>query len=414
MRGSEEKEKKITTGTGNSGTYALLLVSLVLLVLGGLMNWGPEISPGYIFMALCSAFVITGIIGIVRYFMNDEFRRLDSYGFSAGCMMVILGVCGFVRVEEVSGYFVTIIGLTVIATGVVALQSALDLSRMKDVLWIPVLILAVVMTAAGVFVLMNTALDETVMNWIMLLDGGASLLILLYLAIRLHFYNKEAEKLGDVPRVVIFDMDGTLIDTEKIYRKVWPETFSEFGYEMTDEDFLALRSMGRPYSLEYIEEHFGKGAREDYDRMRERRGELFNAYIAEHPIEPRPYAAETLDRLRKKGYRLALATATDEKRTEDYLTKTDLKKYFDKLICATEVKRGKPAPDVYLEACSRMGVKPEEACAVEDNPNGLRSAHDAGMKVLFVPDLTGETDETGEYSDKTFKDLKELGDYLCR
>ena len=410
--GTKETQKEYS-----SNTLGLVLLSAAFLIMGALLIMVPEINIEYIFIAVCGAFIVTGIIGIVRYFRNNDFRRLESYGFSAGCILVILGICGFLRVEVITQYFAVQVGLGIILTGVIALQSALDLSRMKDPLWVPAVVLSVVMTGAGVSVLMYSGLSMNVICWIMLVDGTLSLIIIAYLAIRLHFFNRDIIKVTtqgeDGMPVVIFDMDGTLIDTEKIYRQIWPKVFSEFGYEMKDEDFLALRSLGRPYNYEYIREHFGAAAEKDYDKMKERRLTLFNNYIRENPITEKEGAAETLKRLKKKGYRLAVATATDESRTNEYLKSTGLKDYFEQIICATQVKKGKPAPDVYLEACSRMGAKPEECYAVEDGPNGLESASKAGMKVFFVPDLTGETEQTGKYSDRTFNSLSEVGDYLC-
>ncbi|MCR5304158.1 MAG: HAD-IA family hydrolase [Lachnospiraceae bacterium] len=404
----------------NVGTPTLVLVSLVFIIMGAVLNFFPVVDIEYIFMALCGAFVVTGIIAIVKYFMNDEYKKLGSYGFAAGCLLVILGICGMVRVDVISEYFLTIIGLAVVVTGVIALQSALDLERMKDSLWIFVLVIAVGIVGVGVFVLMAHDPSESFVWWLMIVDGVLNLLIVIYLAARLKSYVKKTEGLDDAgadssagPKVIIFDMDGTLIDTEKIYRKVWPETFKEFGYEMKDEEFLALRSMGRPYSIDYIRKHFGENAVKDYDRMRERRGEKFREYIEKNPITEKKNASKTLKRLKDKGYRLALATATDEKRTAEYLKSTGLDGYFEKIICATQVERGKPAPDVYLEACKRMGVKPGDAYAVEDGPNGLKAAADAGMKVMFVPDLTGPDSETEKYSNRTFKDIEDLGDYLC-
>ena len=75
-----------------------------------------------------------------------------------------------------------------------------------------------------------------------------------------------------------------------------------------------------------------------------------------------------------------------------YLDIIDVKKYFDKIVCATMVKNGKPKPDIYLKACEELGVLPCEAIALEDSPNGIISAHDAGCKAVMVPDLS-EPDE---------------------
>lgn len=89
-------------------------------------------------------------------------------------------------------------------------------------------------------------------------------------------------------------------------------------------------------------------------------------------------------------------TATGPEQAEHNLCTTEIRQYFDAVICATMVERGKPAPDVYAYACHTLGVTPEECYAVEDSPNGVRSAHDAGCRVIMIPDLTQPDKATGK------------------
>lgn len=186
-------------------------------------------------------------------------------------------------------------------------------------------------------------------------------------------------------------MDGTLIDTEKYYRKCWPQAALDCGYYMTDEQALDLRSLGRPFSIERMKEMFGPDA--DYYQIRGRRMELVKEMIAKEGIQCKPNAAKALQLLKDKGYRLAVSTATDLERTTDYLTQVGLLEFFDELVCATMVKQGKPAPDVYLYGCEKLGIRPEEAYAVEDAPNGVKSAYAAGCKVIMIPDQTEPDDQ---------------------
>ncbi len=192
-------------------------------------------------------------------------------------------------------------------------------------------------------------------------------------------------------RTVIFDMDGTLIDTEKIYRIFWPKAMEHFGYEMTEEQWLQLRSLGRPFGSAKLKEWYG----EDFDdsAVRAYRNEIMNAYIAEHGIERKRGAAELLTWLKERGYTCAIATATDPVRTEQYLKMVGLREFFDRVISAHMVKEGKPSPDVYLYACEQLGQRPEDCMAVEDSPNGVTSAYRAGCKVVMVPDATQPDEE---------------------
>ena len=191
-------------------------------------------------------------------------------------------------------------------------------------------------------------------------------------------------------QAVIFDMDGTLLDTEKYYRIFWPKALAAFGYTMTDEQALTMRSLGRPFAIEQFKQWYGEDF--DYASVREKRKEMMEECLDREGIRCKPGALELLAELKRRDITTAVATATDLERTEKYLKKTGLYDYFDTLISAVMVKQGKPAPDIYLYACEQLGLAPGECMAVEDSPNGVMSAYRAGCKVVMVPDQT-EPDE---------------------
>ena len=207
-------------------------------------------------------------------------------------------------------------------------------------------------------------------------------------------------------QAVLFDLDGTLIDTERYYRQIWPQAVAHFGYEMTDAQYLMLRSLGRPFAREKFAAWYGPAF--DYDEVRAYRMTLFQALREREGIRLKPGAREILEYLRGRGILVATATATDEDRTRNYLTEVGLLPLFDRICCATQVSHGKPAPNLYLYACETLGLSPQECLAVEDAPNGIRSAIAAGVPVVFIPDQTQEEPEVEPLVYRKLSSLTEL------
>lgn len=210
-------------------------------------------------------------------------------------------------------------------------------------------------------------------------------------------------------RAVLFDMDGTLIDTECHYRVCWPKALAEFGYHMTDEQALAMRSLGRPFAPARLREWFGEEL--DYAAVRARRKELMEEILAREGVRVKPGAREILKFLCGRRITTAVVTATDGERADRYLKQTGLSPFVDRVISAAQVREGKPSPDVYLFACERLGLSPAECYAVEDSPNGILSAFRAGCKVIMAPDQTepdGELERCLYAKVDTLRDIQNL------
>ncbi len=184
---------------------------------------------------------------------------------------------------------------------------------------------------------------------------------------------------------VISDMDGVILDTEKLYVRFWCEAANYYGYPMQRHHALSIRSMARGFAIERLKSYFG--ADFDYYAVHDKRIELMDKYIEQYGIEAKPGAKELLSFLQSNGYRVALATATAPDRTKRYLESLGLYGYFDEIVCASMVKRGKPEPDIYILAAEKLGLHTEECLALEDSQNGIKSASSAGCKTVMVPDL---------------------------
>ncbi len=189
----------------------------------------------------------------------------------------------------------------------------------------------------------------------------------------------------------IFDMDGLMLDTEKLLVRFWRESAEEYGYNMTDENVFSIRSLSRKYSVPFLKGIFGEEF--PFNEVRSRRISLMNEYIDRYGFEVKKGLFELLEYLKNNNYRIAVATATDRERAESYLKKIDAYRYFDSVICGDMVKNGKPEPDIYLTACGELRLPAEECVAFEDSPNGIKSAYSAGCKVVMIPDLTQPDDD---------------------
>ena len=209
---------------------------------------------------------------------------------------------------------------------------------------------------------------------------------------------------------VIFDMDGLMIDTEKLLTRFWCEAANLYGFNMTMEHVLGIRSLAAKFAEPKLKGIFGESF--DYMAVRAKRIELMNDYIQKNGIEKKKGLDDLLEYLKQNGYSIAVATATDLKRTTAYLTRINIFHYFDKIVCASMVKSGKPEPDIYLKASEELGFLPSECIALEDSPNGIISAQRAGCKPIMIPDLSEPDEELLKFCEARLDSLDLVIDYL--
>ena len=191
---------------------------------------------------------------------------------------------------------------------------------------------------------------------------------------------------------VIFDMDGVILDTEKLYARFWREAAVALGYPMTHQQALGMRSLNSQAGQAKLESYFGPGI--SRDQVRCKRIELMDAYTDVHGVELMPGVREILAFLKQRGIAIAVATASPMERVERYLKPYGVLEQFDVLCSADDVLRGKPEPDIYLKAAGMIGLPPEKCLAVEDSPAGILSASRAGCRPVFVPDQDQADEET--------------------
>ena len=203
----------------------------------------------------------------------------------------------------------------------------------------------------------------------------------------------------------VFDMDGVLIDTEKLYVRCWKQTAADFGYTMTDENVFGIRSLARKFANVKLKNMFG----EEFPcaEVREHRTELMDEYIAEHGIETKKGLFAMLGYLRENGIKIAVATATPKERAVKRLEEIGALRYIDAVVGGDMVRNGKPEPDIYLMAAAELGLPPENCAAFEDSPNGIKAAYSAGCHTVMIPDLTPPDEEIMPMLSAVYESLDE-------
>jgi HAD superfamily hydrolase (TIGR01509 family) len=185
------------------------------------------------------------------------------------------------------------------------------------------------------------------------------------------------------PAAVVCDMDGLLVDSERMERRVWQTAAADHGIDLDDERFLSFVGHSADQCDRLLTEYYGEGF--DVQAFRATCSGHMAFLVAAEGIPLRPGAREWLQFL--AGYDLPLALATSSAPAFVPERLRDLLDLFAVVVTRADVARGKPHPDLYLEAAVRLGRAPGACLAVEDSPAGARSALAAGMPVIVVPDL---------------------------
>jgi HAD superfamily hydrolase (TIGR01509 family) len=190
---------------------------------------------------------------------------------------------------------------------------------------------------------------------------------------------------------VILDMDGLMVDTERLARVYWHKALEEFGAKLTEQQYLRIIGRTAPDSTVVLKEMLGADFPVEKCRMRMR--EMYYAEIAEKGMPVMEGLLELVDFLKAKSIRYAVATSTGREITMRKLEITGLSPHFDAVVTGDEVTNGKPNPEIFLKAAALLGAAPEKIVVLEDSRNGIRAAHAAHMIPVMVPDLIPPDDE---------------------
>jgi len=205
-------------------------------------------------------------------------------------------------------------------------------------------------------------------------------------------------------RAVIFDMDGLLLDTETLWHQAEVELFRRHGGEFTWDDKMAVIGTSYEHTSVYFADRLGL--------PRERGAELVSEMLelmhglVRRSVDARPGAVELVERLTAlEGVGLGLASNSPRYLVDDALATAGLSGAFEVIVTSDDVAHAKPAPDIYLLACERLGVHPADAIALEDSASGVAAAKSAGLTVIGVPQFA-ETDVSA--ADRVVDSLEDL------
>lgn len=213
-------------------------------------------------------------------------------------------------------------------------------------------------------------------------------------------------------KAFVFDMDGILLDTERICWGTWQQVGKELGLDpekMEEANFRCMGTNKRDSAL-ILKEIFGN----DFDGAGalQRSSDLFHQIEETAGIPLMHGVVECLEYLKSKNYRLALASSTRKTSVERQLTRAGIIHFFETITTGDMVTHSKPEPDIYRLSVNSLGLKPSDCVCVEDSFNGIRSGKAAGLKTIMVPDRVQPDEEILKLVDWCFKSLDEIKKYF--
>jgi len=206
-----------------------------------------------------------------------------------------------------------------------------------------------------------------------------------------------------LPRAVLWDVDGTLVDSLEYHWLSWRTALSNEGYTLTREQFMS--TFGRRND-EILRTYFGPQITpERILRISLDKEEQYREMVRRRGIEPLPGVRRWLDQLKAAGWRQAIASSAPSLNLEVILAALDVKDRFDAIVSAEEVERGKPDPQIFLAAAAKVQTPPARCIVVEDAPAGTEAARRAGMRAIGV--LTTHATLEADLVVKTLDELDE-------
>ena len=211
-------------------------------------------------------------------------------------------------------------------------------------------------------------------------------------------------------KAAVFDMDGVIFDSERLKMNCWIQIAAREGIPDIEATFQKCLGINFEGNRQVFLETYG----EDFDFMdfRKKSAVLYHQLADDGRLPKKPGIEELLSFLKENGIKIGVASSTREELVRQQIMDGGLAEYFDVILGGDNVKKGKPDPEIYIKACALLDTAPEEAFAIEDSFNGVRSGYSARMDVIMVPDLVASNKDITRLCLCVQENLYQVIDYL--
>lgn len=204
-------------------------------------------------------------------------------------------------------------------------------------------------------------------------------------------------------KAIIFDMDGLMIDSERVTFECYQERLKDMNLTMDEEFYKTL--LGKPIKGIYQRFYDVYGNDFPIENVIQDVHQLMAERFETEGVPVKKGLVELLHYLKDNNYKTIVATSSNRDLVDKILAQAKITEFFDDSICGDEVTKGKPNPEVFLKSCQKLGVNVDEAIVLEDSEAGIQASYDANIKVICIPDMKYPEKQ---YEEKTFKILKDL------
>lgn len=210
-------------------------------------------------------------------------------------------------------------------------------------------------------------------------------------------------------KAVVFDMDGLMIDTERLWVESVLEAGKQLNYQIEENYIITIAGLRKDLYDAKLQQYLGEVC--DIAKVREVANNIFAGKFDKGELKPKKGVKELISYLKEKGLILAIASSSEKSEVIHRLQLVGIKaEFFDNIIGGDMVKKAKPDPEIYEMSCQVLGIEPKFVLALEDSEFGVEAAGRAGLVPIHIPDLKPSTEHSRKYAYKTFENLFEVID----